>query len=793
MAARNYTQNASPMPGLFVLATFLSAGLVFLVEPLVAKLMLPLLGGTPAVWNTSLAFFQGALLVGYGYAHSLQRLKSPRVQALVHSALLIVAALSLPLKVTALMGPPGMDHPVIWLLGALTLSVGAPFAALSATAPLVQAWYARAHPQSDGRGPYSLYAASNLGSLLALLAYPTLVEPLMAVHDQTWIWSSLYLIFAILLIYLAWRTSAVSTPAAIDLEGPVAHTAAPTWKMRLTWLLLAAAPSSLMLGVTNHLSMDVASAPFLWVAPLALYLVTFILAFAERPPISLRWALLLQALAVPLCAAFAPFTTGPISFQIPLHLVTFFTVALVCHMILVSKRPAADHLTEFYLWMSAGGVIGGSFNAFVAPVIFDNVWEYPIVLLLACLARPWTRDRIELWRWGAVATAVAFALSAPLTAELYGYGEDSVEAIRHGLLLAAAIFTLPVRNVMPLFVTLIAVISISSEYVGDRLNGGRTYRNFFGVLSETIEQDDDLGDIKIIWHGSTLHGAQLQDKAKQCEPLLYYGAATPMGKLFARLRAEPRPLQLGVVGLGAGVTSTITRPGDQLTYFEINPLVKVLATDPAHFSFLSQCAKGKVDIVMGDARFTLQKEAQAKYDFLMVDAFSSDAIPAHLLTVEAMRIYLAKLKDDGVLLVHISNRNLELASPAMAVAKAAGGVAMLNDYDPPDDANKFLDTGETIVLVAKHPAVLAKYAADEGWSPNPPKVVRPWTDDYTNLIGALYRQFRINLANDPASDAATDGQDAASTKAESPDDASAEDESDGDKSNAEAPSALSKE
>ncbi|MCI3132706.1 spermidine synthase [Phenylobacterium aquaticum] len=755
------------------MATFISAGLVFLVEPLLAKLMLPLLGGTPAVWNTSLAFFQVALLAGYAYAHGLQRLKNARLQAVIHAGVLILAAATLPLRVTSLIGPPQTDHPAIWLLGALTLSIGAPFAALSATAPLVQAWHARVYPSADGGGPYSLYAASNLGSLLALLAYPTVVEPLMAVHDQTTIWSGLYLVFAGLLIYLAWRAS--SGAGAAQTETAIERTPAPTWRTRITWLLLAAAPSSLMMGVTNHLSMDVASAPFLWVAPLALYLITFVIAFADKPPIPLKVALLLQAIFVPLCAAFAPYTAGPIGFQILLHLATFFAVALVCHLVLVSKRPAADHLTEFYLWMSAGGVVGGSFNAFLAPILFDNVWEYPIVLLLAGLARPWAREKIELWRWGACATAVALAVSAPLTAELYGYGEDSVEAIRHGLLLGAAILTLPVRNIMPMFVALIAVISVSAEYVGDRVNDGRTYRNFFGVLSETTEENDDLGDIKIIWHGSTVHGAQLADKAKACEPLLYYGHATSMGKLFARLQAEPHPLQLGVVGLGAGVTSTITRPGDEMTYFEINPLVRDLATDPKHFTFLSNCAKGHVGIVMGDARFTVQQQPNAKFDFLMIDAFSSDAIPAHLLTVEAMRIYLAKLKDDGVLLIHISNRNLELGSPALAVAKAAGAVAVLNDYDAPEDANNFLDTGETMVLVAKHPAVLAKYAPDAGWSPTPPKVVRPWTDDYTNLIGALYRQIQANAASDKAAatttaaetpadkDEATDSSDEASS------------------------------
>ncbi len=733
---------------IFVAATFLSACLVFLVEPMVAKMVLPLLGGSPAVWNTSLAFFQFALLFGYAYAHLLQRVRSLKTQALVHIAALALAVLALPLRVTTLLGPASNDHPALWLLGVLAISIGAPFAVLSATAPLVQAWFARVYRGEGAPQPYPLYAASNLGSLLALLAYPTLVEPFSTLAHQRMGWSALYICFAILLSVVALR--AARQGGEVVVEQPTEVTPRPSWKTRLGWLLLSAAPSSLMLGVTNHLAMDVASTPFLWVGPLALYLLTFVIAFADKPPIRLNQALLAQAVIVPICAAFAPYVTGPIAFQIILHLATFFVTALVCHLVLVGKRPAPDHLTEFYFWMSLGGVVGGGFNAFVAPLLFSNVWEYPIILVLALLARPWEGWRIDRWRLGVVATCIVLTVLAPITAQLWGYDSDELEIVRKGLLLGAAIYAVPVRNLTPYFVGLVALISFCAEHVGDRINSGPSFRNFFGVISESIETDDDLGDIKIISHGSTLHGAQAQDPELRCKPLLYYNDATPIGAVFAKVTSAPTPVRMGVVGLGAGVVSTITRPGDVLDYFEINPVVVKLAKDPEEFTFLSNCSKGKVNVILGDARFTVEEQPNQLYDFLMIDAFSSDAIPAHLMTVEAMKIYLAKLKPGGVLMVHISNRNLELASPAMAVAKAAGGYARLNDFDT--DEEGYTSAALTVMIVGKSAQVVDKYAVGEGWTAAPPEVVRPWTDDYTNLMGALIRRAKQEWANATAPD-----------------------------------------
>ncbi|HEX5776818.1 MAG TPA: spermidine synthase, partial [Caulobacteraceae bacterium] len=362
-AAGSPARAATPM--LFVLAAFCGAALIFFVQPMVAKLVLPLLGGSPAVWNASMAFFQAALLVGYGYAHLLQRLPTVRAQALTHIGVLVVAGLILPLRITTLLGDPSLTTPALWLVGVLVISIGAPFAALSATAPLVQAWHARVFRGERGE-PYALYAASNLGSLIALLAYPIVVEPTVTLAGQRWGWSGAYVVFVLILASLALSAARNASPAA---EHKAARAVGGvSWRQRLTWIALAAIPSSLMLGVTAHLATDVASAPFLWVVPLSLYLLTFIIAFQTRPALRPELVLLAHAVMLPVCIYMLPIGGG-IGYQLFIHLVCFFASALVCHQALVARRPDPAHLTEFYLYLSLGGVVGGAFNAFVAPVV----------------------------------------------------------------------------------------------------------------------------------------------------------------------------------------------------------------------------------------------------------------------------------------------------------------------------------------------------------------------------------------------------------------------------------------
>lgn len=727
---------ASISPMLFALTTFVSAGLVFMVQPMAAKLILPLLGGSPSVWNTSMAFFQAALLAGYGYAHLLQRVRSIRVQAALHVAALLAAAIVLPLRVSGLAGEPSSDQPVLWLLTVLALSIGAPFAILSATAPLVQAWHARTVHAETGAEPYALYAASNLGSLLALLAYPALIEPLTTLKAQTGGWSTGYVGFVVLMAVLALVVSRARVTAlagqALDL-GP-----ATSWRQRLSWVALAALPSSLMLGVTTHIATDVASAPFLWVVPLALYLLTFIIAFSDRPLIPARTTLVLQAVAVCACAAVLPFRAADLPLQVAVHLAAFFLTALMCHQALVARRPAPSRLTEFYLWMSFGGVVGGSFNAFLAPVIFSNVWEYPLVLALACLARPGFGP-VPPWRWMVFAAGAAAAVAAPIVV----MKTHDAETIANGLLVLAALCAIASRGRMWLFFGLVVFISISAQAVGDRVDVRQSWRSFFGVLQQSEMPVPAMkGQVRMLSHGTTLHGAQAQHPDYDCRPLVYYAPETPIGQVFTRAWDQPTAHRIGAVGLGTGSVAAYTRPGDSLSFFEIDPLVIRIATDPKHFSYTTACAGGKIDYVLGDARLTLAKQPQASFDILLIDAFSSDSIPAHLLTVEAMRMYLSKLKPDGVLIVHLSNRNLDLRGPAMAVAEAAGGYALIQRHSIDKKSPPLWESPEDAIIVTRSLAALAPYEADKRWSQTDPLAARPWTDDYTNIAGALYAELK---------------------------------------------------
>ncbi|HEY9217195.1 MAG TPA: fused MFS/spermidine synthase [Phenylobacterium sp.] len=722
-------------PALFAVTVFASAGLVFMVQPMVGKLVLPLLGGSPSVWNTSIAFFQTALLVGYGYAHMLQRISSVRTQVLVHGAALVVAGLVLPLHVSGLFGEPSSTQPALWLLGVLAVSIGPPFAMLSATAPLVQAWHARVFRAEGGPEPYVLYAASNLGSLIALLAYPIAVEPTMTLQGQRYGWSLVYLLFVLLMAALGYLVSRAQVSEA---SGEVPEeTAAQSvgWRRRLAWLGLAAIPSSLMLGVTTHLATDVASAPFLWVVPLALYLTTFIIAFSERPAIPPRLALLLQALTVAACAVLLPFKTANLLLQLVVHLAAFFFTALVCHQRLVSLRPAPARLTEFYFWMSLGGVVGGGFNAFVAPVIFTQVYEYPLVLALGALARPWG-GRIGLWRWFVFTAGIAAAYAAGA-----GSVAEGLNTTIRVLLAAAAIAAVINHQRTLLFFALVVALSISSQVVGDRQDAQHSWRSFFGVLRETEYPVDGLGPVKILSHGTTMHGAQAQTAPYNCQPLTYYANETPIGQVFLKGRSKG-PLTIGAVGLGTGAVSAYTRPGDSLTFFEIDPLVRRISTDPRNFSYVSNCAEGQIGFVIGDARLTLQKQPKERFDILLIDAFSSDAVPAHLLTVEAVRGYLDRLKPDGVLILHLSNRNLALGEPAAAVVKAAGGYGLAQTYYHDPNVPRLWAASVEAVIAGKTPEALAPFSADPAWRPADPNGVRPWTDDYTNLPGALYAHLK---------------------------------------------------
>ncbi|NEX93916.1 fused MFS/spermidine synthase [Caulobacter sp. 17J65-9] len=743
---------ARTAPVLFALAVFTSASLVFVVQPMVAKLILPKLGGSAAVWNTSMVFFQAALLAGYAYAHALQRVRSLRAQVGVHLAALALAALFLPLRVSGVLGDPPPDAPIVWLLGVLALSVGAPFAVLSATAPLLQAWYARVRAgEPDAANPYVLYAASNLGSFLALLAYPVLLEPLLRLQSQTAVWTGGYLVFVVMMLglaALAWR----SRDAAVADE-PLTRSEPIAWKRRLVWLLMAAAPSSLMLGVTSYLSTDVASAPFLWVVPLALYLLTFVIAFQAKPLISPGIALLAHALIVPVCVSWLPFnTTLPTLLQFVVHLSAFFATALVCHQALAARRPPADRLTEFYLWLSLGGVVGGAFTALVAPVVFDVVREYPLVLVLAALARSRAAGPLGRRDWILLAAAVAVCSIAPAMLALLKahpalarfYEWKTGVMLGHALLLVAAVCAILVRGRPVLFTVVLAVMSMSAQGLAGQFNWIESKRSFFGVLRIARYDDVRYGPVHVLMHGSTMHGAEIVDPKNRCVPMLYYATTTPIGQAMLKVQNHKPAAVVGVVGLGTGTLATYKRAADSLTYYEIDPLVERFARDPNRFGFISRCAEGPVGVVLGDARLSLAHEPADKFDLLVIDAFSSDSVPVHLLTEEALRGYLRVLKPDGVVLLHLSNRNLEITTPAIAAARAVGAPAMLSAFKAKDKRSPMIEASTEALIVARSEEGLRAFQGDSRWWVPPATETRAWTDDYTNLIGAMWRDMKAD-------------------------------------------------
>jgi spermidine synthase len=728
------TAPARIAPAIFAGAIFTSAALVFMVEPMIAKMILPLLGGSPTVWNTAMAFFQAALLAGYTYAHLLQRFAPARWCAPIHLCVLAVAALFLPVHVTALFGAPPVGAPILWLLGVLAVSIGAPFAALSATAPLLQAWYAKAF-RADAQlpSPYILYGASNLGSMLALLAYPALVEPLAALPAQAAVWSYVYGGFWLLVTAigaLVWRGTATLREDAMPRAA--SQRSAITARERVTWVMLAAIPSSLMLGATTYISNDVASVPLLWIIPLALYLLTFVISFQARPAIPRERALLWQGVMVAMAAGLLCLNQTSLFADLIAYLGAFFFSALVCHQALAARKPAVAHLTEFYLLLSLGGVIGGAFNAFLAPQLFNTVAEFPFALALACFARPWGKPsrREILFTVIGLAAALAIALVPNTPALIYvPVVLACVGAVAAGLASRRA----------PAFALVIGALCLEAVLVpSDKRQTLLTARSFFGVNRVTVENEPALGGpVHLLFHGTTIHGGQPLAKAFRCTPTYYYAPQTPIGQTYRSVLATTPRATIAVVGLGAGSVAAYTRVSDSMRFFEIDPEVARIARDPSYFTYLSACAKGRVDVVLGDARLTMAREPSSTYDLIQLDAFSGDSVPTHLLTVQALAGYARLLKPDGILLVHISNRNLALEPPVASSAKAAGLYVLAQDFAPLPGTPAMSAAPTQAMLIAKVPAALARFARDPRWRAARDKGVRAWTDDYTNIVGAL--------------------------------------------------------
>ena len=729
------------IPGIlpaFAVTLFLSALLLFWVQPMFTKMVLPLLGGVPAVWNTAMLFFQSALLAGYAYAHLSARFLGLRWQVLLHVTLLAVAAMALPIAVVPGWTPPTEGMPVGWLIGLFAVSVGLPFFAVSATAPLLQRWFSHSgHETADD--PYYLYGASNIGSMLALLGYPVLVEPALTLAGQSGSWALVYGVLALLIVLCAmylWR-GAASDGWKVG-RSPVAGAAVAAsigWRRRVHWLALAFVPSSLLLGVTSHITTDIAAVPLFWVIPLALYLLTFVLTFSRRPVLKHEWMLRAQTILFPIVGVVF-LLQRPILPMTLMHLAALFVGAMVCHGELWRRRPDTSHLTEFYLWMSFGGMLGGVFNALAAPVLFDSVVEYPLALVLACALRPWNAIRIRLPSLGkvvAVAVPPALCLAATIL-----FGLADIEPWQVGMLAGIVVLALTTyahaRQPIVVAVCVAGFLSLVPILLGSQGDILMRERSFFGVHTvKTIEG----GQVVALVHGTTIHGAQYRDPDRRREPLTYYSQNGPLGALFGALPEAAAPRRVGVIGLGTGSMACYRRPGEFWRFYEIDPLVTFLARESGHFHFLSDCAPN-AEIILGDARISLERETGRRFDLLVVDAYSSDVVPIHLITREAVTLYTSRLSEDGLLVMHISNRNMNLRPVVAALLAGADLSGRIYRYVPAEAQLAVSNPISEWVVAGRDPAALRILDGEPRWKPlESVPGTRPWTDDYSNIFGAL--------------------------------------------------------
>jgi precorrin-6B methylase 2 len=730
----------------FIAAIFVSAALLFVVQPMFTKMVLPQLGGAAAVWSVAMVFFQTTLLAGYAYAHALTRFASGRASILIHLAVMAIACFALPLHIATGSSPPA-EGEAFWLLGLFAVSIGLPFFALAANGPLLQAWFVRTdHPAA--KDPYFLYAASNVGSFLALLSYPVMIEPLVRLGDQTLFWTIGF--YVLILLIAACGALLLRSPNRLaDAKTTGLDEAiAPSRRDIAIWVALAAVPSGLLIAVTAHISTDVAAVPLLWVAPLALYLLTFVIAFQTRPLIPHKFVLAVQpffimALVVAILAFPVTSTIGLIA----LHLLVLFASALMCHGELARRRPAPRHLTAFYMWISAGGMIGGIATGLAAPHLFDWVAEYPILIVLALLCRPGLSWPVR--RSGQILLIAGLIVALPFSYVVKNYDvgfNAQTYLVCVGVLLGlTAKFW---RATLP-FAALVAFLLFANSYFNEAPVVYKV-RNFFGVLSVTDTSD---GKYHVLWHGTTAQGTQQvrddESNALTGRPEMiaeFFKGAGISQTLDAVHKRAPGPISFAVIGLGTGALACQVRAGDTLTYYEIDPDIARIARNSELFNYMSECAPD-TKVVIGDARLRIADAPDGSYDLIFVDAFIGAAIPIHLLTREAMALYIKKLKPDGIVAMHISNLNLELASVAAGVAEANGAIARVYDGGDVQADPALHHWVPRVAAIARRDEDFGELAQSRFWpvraaDPNQ----RVWTDDYSNIIGAILRNVREKRA-----------------------------------------------
>ncbi|MDQ6873580.1 MAG: fused MFS/spermidine synthase [Actinomycetota bacterium] len=716
---------------LFAAASFVGAALLFLVQPMVAKMVLPLYGGSPAVWNTAVLFFQATLLAGYLYTHATTRRLGLRRQPWLHLVALALPLVALPIALPRWAAPANGTPPALWLLYVLLGTVGLPFLLVSTTGPLLQRWFSGTdHPRAAD--PYFLYAAGNAGSLVGLLGYPLAVEPALNIRDQARLWTAGYVAFALLIagcaVALRRRPGAdpPGQPAAGRPREPIG------WRRRLYWVGLAFLPSSLMLGVTTYLSTDIAAVPLLWVVPLSLYLLTFIVAFGRtrrRGPG--RTAPLLGGLVLALLLIFNGLIPVSLWFALALHLAVFTCLAFVAHGRLAADRPAPERLTEFYLLIAVGGVLGGIFNGLIAPVVFGRLIEYPLVigaglLLVARAATPSPLTR-RYGRLGAVIEGLAPVAAALLVVALLRLTHlERFGLLAIGALAGVAVVGYFARRPTAFAGAMIAVLAVVALRPEQTL---LTKRTFFGVYRVKT-----AGAEHLFLHGSILHGSQRVGPGGGSEPQTYYSRSGPLGDVFARYGNSAVENNIAVVGLGTGTVAAYGRAGAQMSFYEIDPAVIAIARNPGYFTYL-RGSSATIHLVAGDGRLQLAKAPAHSFGMIVLDAFSGDSIPVHLMTREAVRMYRSKLAAGGLLVFHISNGRLDLEPVVAGIARdqqLAGLVAFDARSHPAEHG-----VPSQWAVLASNPDTLGPLRQVGRWRPLDLRRSPVWTDGFSNIFGVL--------------------------------------------------------
>ena len=723
---------------LFAGTLFTSASLMFVLQPLFGKLLLPLLGGSPAVWNTCMVFYQSLLFLGYLYAHTISTRFSQHRQIQIHTAVILVSFLALPLALPENIAPPTDSNPTLWLLWTLFLAIGLPFFVVSTTAPLVQKWFANIghHTSHD---PYYLYAASNTGSLIALLSYPFLLEPTIGLANQKVYWSIGYLMLCLLIAgcaFVLWKTqqNKALEPDSVPEEEPL------SLYRKLHWMALAFVPSSLLLGLTNFISTDIASVPLLWIIPLTLYLLSFVIVFSKwNDKIHPVMVKLQPIVLLPFIAyAFINPADLPYWAYLALHLLAFFFAVMVCHGELAKNRPHTQYLTTFYLIMSFAGMLGGMFNTFVAPFIFNGIYEYPLMIVAALLLRPGSKGAFKK---GLLLQIIPPALLIITGLILYTRVNDLLPYFDIIVisLIALTVATYFFRTKPVAFALLTgAIIFLALGVHGLSSHTLYQERSFFGVLAvrESVLTDEQNQPEKYheLFHGTTKHGAQRLPENLAKIPLTYYSRPGPMGQLFKEYDNTNQNWNIGIVGLGAGALACYAKEQQHWTLYEIDPLVIDIASNSDYFSYLKRCAYNTT-ISLGDARLSLEKEPDQKFDLLVMDAFSSDSVPTHLLTEEALALYFKKLKPNGLLAFHITNRHLSLKKVLSIHAEHLHFSALIQEFKPQQDLPLVVATDW--VVMAKNPETLTPLSLSRlgNWQKMPLYFdMKPWTDDFTNIV-----------------------------------------------------------